>query len=38
MATDSNPSSAHPLWLTIAIALILVIVEGIVLTSGQTHG
>jgi hypothetical protein len=39
MATDSsNSSSAHPLWLTIGIALILIIVEGFVLTGGQTHG
>lgn len=34
----SETSSAHPLWLTIGIALILAIVEGFLLTGGQTHG
>jgi len=39
MATDSsNSSSAHPIWLTIIIALVLAIVEGFFLTGGQTHG
>jgi hypothetical protein len=39
MATDSSSSSsAHPLWLTITIALVLAIVEGFFLTGGQTHG
>lgn len=34
----SENTSVHPLWLTIGIGLILAIVEGFLLTAGQTHG
>ena len=37
-AAAANSSSASPIWLTIMIALVLAIVEGFVLTGGQTHG
>jgi hypothetical protein len=34
----STTTSAQPLWLTITIALVLAIVEGFLITAGQTHG
>jgi hypothetical protein len=34
----STETSARPYWLTIMIAVVLVIVEGFFLTGGQTHG
>jgi hypothetical protein len=33
---STNTSSHH--WLTLLITVVLVIIEGYVLTAGQTHG
>ena len=38
-STTTEPtSSSSPIWLTILIAVVLAVVEGYVLTAGQTHG
>jgi hypothetical protein len=36
--TTEPTSSSSPIWLTILIAVVLAVVEGYVLTAGQTHG